>query len=207
MAEFAGFFNSVNGDRKYKSEDFAKYFKSFITNGVSSAKDSLKVFKKNNTQIEIASGSAVINGYLYLNDSTLIKGISTGITRIDRIVLRLDLVNRTLEIHVKQGSETIAPTLERNNSIYELSLAKVNITGLDFTIIDERSDVNVCGFMGFTGIVDIQEMWNLFNKNISDKNTVWDQWFNSLQGKSIRGIYIQNTQPVAVIGDIWINTI
>ena len=32
--EFSSFFNSVGGDRKYKAEDWAEYFGSFIGNGV-----------------------------------------------------------------------------------------------------------------------------------------------------------------------------
>nr|DAQ05226.1 MAG TPA: hypothetical protein [Caudoviricetes sp.] len=32
--EKSSFFNSVSGDRKYKAEDWASYFASFIGNGV-----------------------------------------------------------------------------------------------------------------------------------------------------------------------------
>ena len=34
MAEKSGFFNSVNGDRRYKADFFAEYFASFIGNGI-----------------------------------------------------------------------------------------------------------------------------------------------------------------------------
>ena len=208
MAEFGGFFNSVNGDRKYKSEDFAKYFKTFMSTGVNPDKESLRVYKKNTTQIEIKPGSANVEGYLYLNDSSLIKSVTTGTSRIDRVVLKLDLVNRTLNISIKQGTQSAAPELVRNNSIYELSLAKINITGSDFTIIDERENPNVCGFMEFTGIADIQKMWDDFISMVTDLNSMWLDWFNSMQGQSIRGIYIQSKQPTSSkVGDIWIKTL
>ena len=71
MAEFGGFFNSVSGDRKYKAEDFAKYFKSFIGNGINPALDSLRVYKKNNDTIEVKNGTACINGYLYHHRQSL----------------------------------------------------------------------------------------------------------------------------------------
>ncbi|MGH4125286.1 MAG: hypothetical protein ACREV6_20405 [Clostridium sp.] len=32
--EKSSFFNSVEGDRKYKASDFASYFNSLLTNGV-----------------------------------------------------------------------------------------------------------------------------------------------------------------------------
>ncbi|MBE6055842.1 hypothetical protein [Clostridium sp.] len=204
MAEFGGFFNSVNGDRKYKSEHFANYFKTFITTGVNPAPGSLKVLKKSNTQIEIAEGSGCINGYLYLNTSALTKAITVGTTRQDRVVLKWDLINRTLNISVKQGT-TVPPSLQRDTSVYELSLAKIIISGSNFSIIDERTDINVCGFMSFTGKADTQEIWNKFNTEWGDLKDLWQDWFNNMQGQSIRGIYIQETTPSgAKVGDIWI---
>ena len=53
MAEFGGFFNSVNGDRKYKSEDLAKYLRTFMSTGVNPAIDNLRVYKKNNKALLI----------------------------------------------------------------------------------------------------------------------------------------------------------
>ncbi|MEF9953425.1 MAG: hypothetical protein RR657_05045 [Peptostreptococcaceae bacterium] len=207
MAEFGGFFNSVGGDRRYKSEDFAKFFKTFMTTGINPNKDSLSVYKKSNSQIEIKPGSANVEGYLYLNDSNLIKTITTGVNRIDRVILKLDIVNRTLSVVIKEGTQASAPELTRNNSVYELSLAKVTITGNDFTIVDERGHSNLCTFMQFTGIADIQKMWDDYLSMVSDLNSVWRDWFTNMQGQSIRGIYIQGENPTSSkVGDIWIQT-
>lgn len=205
MAEFGGFFNSVSEDRKYKAEDFASYFKTFITTGVNPAPGSLKVLKKSNTQIEVGIGSGCINGYLYLNSTAMAKSITVGTNRQDRVVLKLDLINRTLSIVVKQGTTSVPPTLQRDTSVYELSLAKIIISGSDFSIIDERGDVNACGFMSFTGKADTQEIWNKFNNEWSSLKSSWQDWFTNMQGQSIRGIYIQNTTPTtAKVGDIWL---
>lgn len=205
MAEFGGFFNSVSGDRKYKSEDFANYFKTFITTGINPAPGSLKVLKKSNNQVEVASGSGCINGYLYLNTTALTKSITVGTSRQDRIVLKLDLINRTLSISAKQGTASGPPVMQRDTSIYELSLAKIIISGSDFSIIDERPDVNVCGFMSFTGKADTQEIWDKFNLEWTNQKNVWQDWFTNMQGQSIRGIYIQSGTPAnAKVGDIWI---
>lgn len=204
MAEFGGFFNSVNGDRKYKAEDFANYFKSFITIGVSPSPGSLKVLKKSNNQIDISEGSACINGYLYYNPGTLTKSLSVGTNRQDRVILKLDLINRTLNIYIKQGTSAKAPELQRDQSVYELSIAKLIINGSNFTISDERNDTSVCGYMSFTGKADTQEMWDKFIGDWSNLKALWQDWFTSMQGQSIRGIYIQNTTPAAKVGDIWI---
>ncbi|WP_251860388.1 hypothetical protein [Clostridium sp. Marseille-Q2269] len=205
MAEFGGFFNSTNGDRKYKAEDFANYFKTIITIGVNPSPGSLKVLKKSNNQVEISNGSACINGYLYLNSTPLIKNIAVGTNRQDRIILKLDLINRTLNIYVKQGTTSVPPVLQRDTSVHELSLGKIIISGSNFSIVDERPDKNVCGFFGFTGRADTQEIWDKFNEEWNNLKTLWQDWFTNMQGKSIRGIYVQGTEPSdAKVGDIWI---
>lgn len=205
MAEFGGFFNSVSGDRKYKAEDFAKYFKSFIGNGINPALDSLRVYKKNNDTIEVKNGTACINGYLYLNDNALDLNVDIGATRIDRVVLRLDLINRTLNILIKKGSSNSAPSLQRDDSIFELSLAQISVGTNDIDILDERDNGNVCGYMQFLGRLDIQEMWDIFNSQWDNQKSIWQDWFNNMQGQSIRGIYIQQDQPTSSkVGDIWI---
>lgn len=205
MAEFGGFFNSISGDRKYKAEKFANYFKTFITTGVNPAPGSLKVLKKTNNQIEVSTGSGCINGYLYLNDSALTKQITVGTSRQDRVILKLDLINRTLNITIKQGTTNNPPVLQRDTSTHELSLARIIISSSDFSIVDERGDSNLCGFMSFTGKADTQEMWSKFNTEWASQKSLWQDWFTNMQGKSIRGIYNQPSNPSdAKVGDIWI---
>lgn len=204
MAEFGGFFNSVSGDRKYKAEDFASYFKTFITTGVNPAPGSLKVLKKTNSQVEIAEGSGCINGYLYLNSTPLTKFIAVGTSRQDRVVLKLDLINRTLNIYIKQGTTNAPPSLQRDTSVYELSIAKVIISGSNISIVDERADSKVCGFMSFTGKADTQEIWDKFNSEWKSHKDLWEDWFTNMQGQSIRGFYIQPNEPEIIkVGDIW----
>lgn len=205
MAEFGGFFNSVNGDRKYKSEDFANYFKTFIGNGINPSTDSLRVVKISNTQIKILQGSACINGYLYLNATELTKVISSGVTKVVRVVLRLDIVNRIFNVAILEGTATEAPVLTRNNSVHELSLAKITIKNDAVIVEDERGQSSLCGYMSFTGINDLQSMWDLFNQQWGVQKEIWQNWFTNMQGQSIRGIYIQGNKPAShKVGDIWI---
>lgn len=203
MAEFGGFFNSVNGDRKYKSEDFAKYFRTFMSTGVNPAIDNLRVYKKNNNTVEVRPGTANINGYLYLLDNSMDLNIEIGTTRVDRVILRLDLINRTLNIVLRKGS-SIPPNLVRDTSIYELSLARIDVGANDIKVSDERDNSNVCGFMTFTGKADTQEMWDIFNSEWKFQQNLWQDWFKNMQGQSIRGIYIQPNEPSTKVGDIWI---
>lgn len=205
MAEFGGFFNSVNGDRKYKSEDFANYFKTIIGTGVNPTTDNLRVVKVSSSQVKILPGSACINGYLYINTTELEKTIPTSVTKILRVVLRLDLTNRVLNIVTVEGTASDPPELTRNSSVYELSLAKIIIKNDAVIIEDERGQASLCSYMEFLGKDDLQSMWDLFNQQWGKQKSIWQDWFTNMQGQSIRGIFIQNTAPTGhKVGDIWI---
>lgn len=72
--ERSSFFNAVidqNGipDRSYLAEDFARYFSTFIGNGVfpNPANQLQVVAVDDNMQIRIKAGFAWINGYMYEN--------------------------------------------------------------------------------------------------------------------------------------------
>ena len=165
MAEQSGFFDAhlINGeyDRVYLSEHFAKYFASFIGNGVYGGKsDELMVRQKESADmsVRVLTGMGFINGYFYENTDELSLAIDTAdgvLNRIDLIVLRWDKYERTIRIAVEKGSPASSPStplLKRNDDYYELQLAKVfvkagatRISQADIT--DTRLDSDVCGFV------------------------------------------------------------
>src|SRR5690606_24339690 len=79
---------------------------------------------------------------------------TVGVDRIDRIVIRLDLrpEARHVESFVKKGvasSNPVPPALQRDENVYEISLAQVRISGgqtfiSPSDIIDERGDEDIC---------------------------------------------------------------
>lgn len=162
--EKSSFFNSVSGDRKYKAEDWASYFGSFIGNGVFPVPSTgLQVVAGNGMQVTVKAGKAWINGYFYNNTSDLSLTLATAdgvLNRIDRIVVRWDLTNRVISVKAKSSSyasSPIAPAVERDADIYELAIADVYvgagvtaITGSSIT--DKRLDTTVCGVVA--GLVD-----------------------------------------------------
>lgn len=162
--EKSSFFNAVldqdnTPDRTYTAEDFARYFASFIGNGVFSGGNSqLEVIAKgNDMSVVINKGKAWINGYYYENTSDLKLHIDVAdgtYSRIDTIVLRLDLNSRSINAKVKKGrvNSQTAPNITRNSDIYELALANVRISAgvtdiNDSNIEDLRFDKTVCGFV------------------------------------------------------------
>lgn len=209
MAVRSSFFNSVNGDRRYKSNHFAEYFASFIANGIfPNPSNTLQVYEKTNMTVTVKPGKAWINGYFAINeyDYDLTLDNADGIlNRIDRIVLRLDFNARSIDLSVKKGafaSAPVAPILQRDADAHELALADIYVTkGTTFirqaNIADQRLDKALCGVVhGTVSQVDTTTIFNQYSawfaettgKTESEINqwqlTVkakFDQWFASIQ--------------------------
>ncbi|HNW87922.1 MAG TPA: hypothetical protein PKJ47_13415 [Candidatus Limiplasma sp.] len=157
--EKCSFFNSINGDRRYKAEEWADYFSSFIGNGVFGyASDNLLVSAVSGMTIAISAGKAWINGYFYHNTDALNTALATAdgvLNRIDRVVLRWSLAARSIAVAVKQGvaaSTPVAPALQRDADVYELALADVLVGKgvlliLQSNITDQRLNSTLCGLV------------------------------------------------------------
>lgn len=181
MAESSGFFDAYSSineegeiiyDRVYLAESFAKYFASFIANGVFGGKSNeLMVNQKSvaDMSIRVLSGQAWINGYWYENDDELSLSIDVAdgvLNRIDLIVVRWDNVERVIRLAVKKGvaaTNPSAPIIQRDADFYELKLAEVyvkagttKITQVDIT--DTRLQEDVCGYVvGVVQQLDTEE--------------------------------------------------
>lgn len=165
--EKSSFFNSVSGDRRYKAEEWAEYFNSFIANGVfPKPSNGLQVIANNSMTITVKTGKAWINGYFYFNTSDLsllIDNADGVLKRIDRIVVRWDLQNRKTSVKVKKGGYSASPTapaLQRDADAYELALADVYVGAGAVSIAqahvtDQRLNGDLCGIVvGTVGEMD-----------------------------------------------------
>lgn len=186
MAEFSGFFNTSLGDpREYNASEFAEYFHNFISNGVFSKdnKLGLKVSPGTGLNVSVDIGKGYIRGYTYKNDSALSKAIQapdTILNRIDRVVLRLDLVAKEIKLIIKTGSFGSSPTppsLENTATIKELSLAKVivNNKATTVSVIDERLTES-CGQVALlidAPLDDLLAEWNAWKAYNEQEFRAW----------------------------------
>lgn len=187
MAEKYMFFDSIEGEdeRFYTADEFADYFRQFISNGIFSGGENLKVnTNQQDMRIFIKPGYAWIEGYLYkVEGEDLILEHSSAdpsLNRIDRVIIRLDktLESRYVKAFILEGDKAIspkAPELTRDNNIYEISLAQIEIVaGKSFIeayqITDERLDNTVCGIAS-----------HMF-ENI-DTAGIFNEWINYLNFK------------------------
>lgn len=186
MAEQSGFFDAhvMNGeyDRVYLSEHFAKYFASFIGNGVFGGKSNELMVSQNinsGMKVDVLSGMSWINGFWYENTSNLTLDISVAdgvLNRIDNVVVRWGKIERSIWITIVKGTpatNAVAPSIERSSDYYDLKLAEIsvkagttNITQADIT--DTRLNSDVCGFVvGVVQQFDTTEFGNQLDGYIS----------------------------------------
>ena len=202
MAETSGFFNAHlvggNYDRTYLAEQFAKYFASFIGNGIFGGKLSeLMVVQHPDAgmKVNVLPGLSWINGFWYENSSDLTVDIevSDGIqSRVDNVVVRWGNVERKIWVEVVKGTlapDAIAPALERNSDYYDLKIAEIHVeAGLtsisQANIIDTRFDNEVCGLVtGLVDQIDATEYKNLLNSFVQDYTVEFKAFLESLESQ------------------------
>ena len=155
MAVTGGYFNSVNGDRKYNADQMSEYFEGIINEGVCQhIGGGLAVTAGTGLSVVVATGKAFIGQKWLKNDATLtltISAASESYSRIDAVVIRKNNAVRSCQIAVKVGTPAaspVAPTMTRDSTTYEMALAYVNVAAgaSSVTVTDKRSDSSVCGW-------------------------------------------------------------
>lgn len=199
MAEVFKFFNSAPGDlREYYASDFAEYFGSVLSAGLlldENEEYGLQVTFDSGLDVKVSTGKALIKGYSYWNtsDLTLTHSLPEAtLDRIDRVVLRLDLKNaaRSIKAFVKEGVASAnpeAPNLQRDQYVYELSLAQVRLRAntasiVESDITDERALEDLCGIVQSLITVPTSVFQQQFNAWFDSQKAIYEtdivEWQN-----------------------------
>ena len=209
MAQKSSFFNAVinNGvpDRVYKAEEFADYFSSFISNGVfPNPGTNLQVKSNSDMTVVVNPGKAWINGYYYINTDNLILSIDNAdgvLKRIDRVVVRLDYIERNITCNIKKGSfasDANAPILQRDVDAYELCIAEIQIDNgvIDIQqskITDTRLNSDLCGIVTQTiNEIDTTTLYNQLQAHIEEKSIDMKTWIE--EAKEYFSNWLSTTQ-------------
>lgn len=220
MAEQSGFFDAhlVDGvyDRVYLARSFAKYFASFIGNGVFGGKLNDLLVKERTTPnmgIRVSSGQAWINGYWYENDTDLLLpiDIADGVyDRIDSVVVRFFNSERKISIVVVRGVAKLNPTspeLVRNSDFYDLKIAEILIKAgstkvLQANITDTRLNSLECGLVaGVIQQVDTTEFGLQINSYISQYQNEYNAFLQTLQYSAERNLESVMNSLNALVSD------
>ena len=174
------FFNSVLDpqgvpDRPFNADDFARYFGTLIKNGVfpNPSTNFQCIADQETMAVKMEAGICWIDGHLGYDDNVHILEIDTAdsvLDRIDRIVLRKDVLDRDIHWVVKKGEmsgKPVAPTLQRDENAWELGIADVKVAHGTVSIsqsmvTDTRLNTELCGLV--TGVVTQIDTTTLFNQ-------------------------------------------
>lgn len=142
--DFYGVFDFLLEDDdtyKYTASEFVKIYQSMTTNGVVKGSGNEMEVTVNGLNVSVNTGSAFINGrYGEISEAKTLTVSSTGTAHIDRVILKLDVIARTISVEVKAGGAA-APELTQNDDVYEISLAQIAVpaSGVSTTMVDERT--------------------------------------------------------------------
>ena len=166
-------------DRAETSELFRLLFAKLLTNGVlAKPSDCFQVLAgENGLTVKVRPGFGMINGafaYDAVESTYALEAAPAQNSRIDRMVLRCNYLERLCEIVVKTGTAAtnpVPPALLQpvSGDYYELGLALVTV-GANKTMLtqsaitDTRADSSVCGFVTqFIDSIDTEVFFAQFN--------------------------------------------
>lgn len=181
MAEHYGYFNGI----EYGESFVALVNKILVKNGVFD--DGLIVSALSGMTVQVAEGAAIIDGFIYCNDTPMDLVIPTAdatLPRIDSVMLRWDIQNRTMNLMIVTGtaqSNPSAPAPVRDGTYYDLQIATVQVNAgvasiTAANITDTRPNENVCGITsGYNG-VDIDALMTQYTAEFNG-------WFEQIKGQ------------------------
>lgn len=190
MAVTYGFFNSVNGDRKYDADQMSAYFRGIVTQGVFQSLDGgLAVTAGTGLAVNVATGRAIVQDKWVNNDLAMtltISDASATYPRYDAVVIKYDGSARTVSIYVKAGTPAASPTyptMTRSGTTYEMCLAYVSVpaNATSVTVTDKRSDTSVCGWATVA-----QSISGTYEAMIDDMKTGFDGVTYDSPGAAVR---------------------
>lgn len=128
------FFDSVAGDRVYDAQDWELIFGSMVQDGyVPNIEEEAEVTPQTPSDMEVVlqTGRVFANGkliHISADEVLPVTSNSSGSTRIDLAVVRLDYTARTATPHILAGTPGgAAPTPQQDASRWEVPLAEITV--------------------------------------------------------------------------------
>ena len=189
MSEYAKFFDSKDGDRKYSAEDFREWLRDLYPTGV--MENGFFATANDDMTITIGAGFVNIGGSVKtFEEATLTIPAAGSSDRIDAVVIELNEEEKDIVIKYVTGTQT-APTPVRTDTIYQLIPAEITvkagttqITQKDVT--DTRMVEDLCGYIvrlvdsyDFTTI--LEQYSDYTEQFIQDNFGEFDEWFQSMK--------------------------
>lgn len=188
MTVTSGFYDSLNGDRKYNAAQFGALFEGIITDGVfMGIGNAFQVSVGTGLQIIVGTGRAWFEGTWTDNDTALPISLDAAeplLKRIDSVILEINKSTRENSIYILKGtpaSSPAAPAMTSNETIMQYRLANIYV-GAGVTSLTAG---NLTGFVGSTetplctGIMSTMSIEMITAAMEED----FDTWFANIQGQ------------------------
>lgn len=187
MAVSSGFFNSVNGDRKYNARQMAELFDGLINDGVyETIYNQFRISPNNGMFIQVDTGRGWFQHTWIKNDSILLIELEEAnvlLDRIDAIVIEVDHRDpyRRDDIKAVKGvpsQSPIRPTLAKGeNDVWQIPLSFIRVYGgateITPDVITNMVGTSECPFV--TGVVEVMNIDML----VAQWAGQWDKWYNT----------------------------
>lgn len=206
MAVTYGFFNSVDGDRKYDADQMSNYFEGLVGDGVLKNVDNeLQVVASSGLTIAVKSGRAIIKNKWIKNNSLHFIEITpdSSYPYIELIVIDYDYSERKVSINTVKGtpaSSPVAPSITRTDDRYMLVLASIlvpaNASAISQSNITDKRATSDCGWV--TGLIDqlstdtLNAQWNsIYEEYFAAMQQNFDDWMQLLVGDLNVSTFVQ----------------
>ena len=217
MALTSGFYNSVNGDRKYNAEQLSSIFDGLINDGILyNVGNRFNITALSGNNIQIGSGRAWFNHTWVYNDSNYtisLEDSSTLLNRIDAVVLEINRNSdiRSSQILIIKGEESSSPsnpTLIKNEYQNQYPLAYIYRKANSSSITQEDITIKVgteeCPYVtGILPVEDIDKFIEETSNDIAGLKHDSEVFYNDIENNSYK-IGDLKTTTRSTLGDKWL---
>ena len=186
MAVSSGFFNSLNGDRKYNSEQMSDIFDGLIRGGVYASVG--KVFATTpgtGLQVVVDTGRSYFNRKWVYNDAPLPLDLSRSdvlMTRIDAVVIEVDTTISVRDGNIKiitgtPSASPVKPELLHTDNFNQYAIAYITVKPQAVSIAqaDITYNVGTAGCPFVTGLLEVMSIDNI----VAQWAGQWTDWMNA----------------------------
>lgn len=187
MSVTSGFFDSLNGDRRYNAEQMSSIFNGIITDGVfQSIGDGFMVKAAGENAVTVGIGRCWFNSTWVYNDALLpltLENADVIQDRIDAVVVEIDrsMEIRSGNIKVVKGVANYSPdhpAMEDSEFVHQYPLAYI-LRPAGTNTVTQANITNAIGTSECPYITAILKTQNI-DKIVAQWEGEFDQWFKEL---------------------------
>lgn len=196
MSVTYGFYNSLNGDRKYDASAISSIFDGLIVDGVfASIGTAFAVKATTGLTVNVGIGKAWFNHTWTLNDAILpidVPEAEVLLNRIDAVVLEVNATEAVRANSIKvitgtPGSSPARPTLIKDGGVYQYPLCFINrkfgtssVTQADIVnMVGSDETPFVTGLLRTISLNELLGQWeDEMNQFLDDRKAIVNAWVN-----------------------------